>query len=432
MILGLIITGVVIIVILGLFIICCAFLPQTIEFISFVIVVTIVLFIVLISGLIFFFPLAIPTIIALIITFFIQTLGTNGLKTLYSVFSLIRTFVQFGIDIYNPFSLLLPQFFTAINLLLKILIILFQGAVAILCPGNDPSCIAVNNPLPSCTGAFNAFTDCTLLNVWLALAPGIPQFLFDLITFIGFINEAIAAVAKPIVCIFDLPDCTRLCADLSLAPGCYNYTNLLTWIFLSTLNIIQFGINAIDFIFSFLVDVLLDFFNTLNVQGLRFSCTGISKFGCLTTNMAPVSGVCDPLSCTMINRLWQMAENLFLYSPLFDKVVLSIVILYLLSPVDLFFCSLFSGPAALIACFGRALCIALGFGSLFIPIIGIIDLCPPASVCPCQNCPTGWVVNLGLLLIPTSILAPCTISPGCVCNPFNTFMIGIINSWASI
>ena len=114
-----------------------------------------------------------------------------------------------------------------------------------------------------------------------------------------------------------------------------------------------------------------------------------------------------------------MIENLIINPELFNKAVIGIVIQYLLSIGDLFQCVLFSGPVALVACFGRALCLALGLGAL----------CPAAPNCPCFHCESGWRIGVNL---ESFILTPCTVAAGCVCNPLHTIMIGFLNLFNSL
>jgi len=306
--------------------------------------------------------------------------GSQLLAVIANIFASLRELLVSVADIVNLSVELLPVFGTIWNILMKIVIFLFQGFLSIVCTVSpvDPT--------------FNVLTHCNLLINFLNLAPILANIVWGALQFILFIIDLIAIVFKPIACLRDAP-CTRFCNTLGDDPGCYGFSTLVTWIFT---NFLEFLVNVYDFFLPFFYFLLRWLYSQAHVSELLW------MFDVDQGLWVPIPTIYGQLEVIIASNGGKLT-----------KVVIGLLIQFILAPIpDLIYCWVLS--SASFACIGVALCRSI------LGLIGVGFLCPNLN-CPCSNCSNGF-----------GTLSPCTVVSGCICVASHTFLLALINFYNSL
>jgi hypothetical protein len=329
--------------------------------------------------------------------------GEAGFATFYSIFYGIERLITTIVELWNPISLVLPFIMTIVNIFLKMTWNIIIGFVGIAC-----------TKLPSDPG-FDPVTDCPSLWDWLNITQNLSQIIYALIQFLLDLVEDLGFVLFPGTCprkdlIFNADiTCEKMCTDLGKLPGCFNWQNALTWIFTGT-NIWEFNVNYFDFFFGIPLVVLLRWIaEELYVDRLVRICPE----SCYVNPTAYANCVANN-ECTEIVTIFQMITVIATSgSKIITIFFLSIVVQVFASPIDVIYCNLLT--PAIGPCLAKLLCLLI-MPPFLDPTCSLLVF----GTCPCEQCENAWTDTTG-------ILAPCTMMPGCLCNPSYTFLAYLVN-----
>jgi hypothetical protein len=337
--------------------------------------------------------------------------GDSGFSTFYSIFYGIEILITTIVQIWNPISLVLPFIMTIVNIFLKMLWNIIAGFVGIAC-----------TKLPFDPG-FDPVTDCPTLWDWLNITQNLSQIIYALIQFLLDIIDKLGYALYPGTCprrnlVSNVdPTCAKMCIALGESPGCFNWQNALTWIFTGT-NFWEFIVNYFDFFFGIPLVVLLRWISEeLYVDRLVRMCPE-SCYNSLTDYAKCV----EDNECTEIVTIFQMITIIATSeSKIITVFFLSMVVQVFASPIDIFYCNLLT--PAIGPCLIKKLCY------LILPDF-LDDTCELLAfaihTCPCDLCENAWTSTTAIIS-PPGILGPCTMMPGCPCNPTFTFLAYLVN-----
>jgi len=317
-------------------------------------------------------------LILLFLTRLVYDRGVSFLVSLEDVFQLILTTLEAIASILNMIHLLLPDFFTLVNLILEIIVTFLGDLSRFFC-----------NPLPFTSG-FNAVTDCPVVFDLLSLAPILFDIVYNLILILVFVFQSLGSILEIYLCMdrdgtsppltglefpFIDPDCARMCAAIGDTPGCFNFITGLTFLLTGGgLHLFFFLVNVVDLTF---------------INFLYWSAFFIGK----------TSGVLTPIG------LSSFSGDLGSFTLMYDfvifpfqtegrvlaKLIVGSMINYLIIIPDYVWCNIIS--PYIIECIGDHLCrtilwFELCAGSL---CLHIANFCPwfGRTGCPCKTCPNG-------------------------------------------
>lgn len=356
--------------------------------------------------------------------------GSGGLITFAGFISFFSVILQGILLAWNPISFILPGFATLLNVGLTLSRLVIQGLLGVFCLTQ-----------PSQPG-FDAQTDCPVLWQWISFAPTVAEILKKLVEFLVFLVEIGAFTLFPGTCIRKCLDlslfpfscsidltCESMCTDLGLLPGCFNLLNALTWIF-TDLRILEFLVNYWDFFFGiFILTPIIFFANQIFLWKIIYECPAFCfETVCLDPFGFPTCSTHDPPACTCYQNyqadfcistdlctqratLFQIIELVIVSEGgVIGQFLLGIVFMYLIVVFDWIYCYTLSSA--------NGKCLLNLFCNLILSLIGLGFLCPLQN-CPCNQCASGWTIL-------TDFGGPCTLQPGCECNPLYSIMVDFV------
>ncbi len=311
------------------------------------------------------------------------------ISNFFKFMMIVRDFFRVIIDIWNPLTTLGPPFAIFWNVLVDFVFAVLGGIFGIVCTESIFS--------PS----FNIFTSCPSILGLLALAPNLAPLFQAILSFLIELINLMEESLKFVACFSRVgafiasstsysngtvtSDCSTFCFEvIGIAlPGCYNFGNLMRWLFPANITIIpaRFGAflaNFIDLTMPFVWDVL---------RWIAFRGEVVDIYACQT------------LKC-MIDVLFTSPTKIF-------KVAWGIVINYILAPLDHVQCTIFS--PFVINCIANPLCGWMGFPPV------LCDVIPVPGGCPCSQALTGWDQSFGFVNSFVSG-APCSLGSS-LCHP---------------